>query len=681
MPHDLNFLEHEEQASQLSPRKRRHIRSILIGLLIVFIGWIVVVSIATGQVIASAFDGRDALLLARDAAIDLQFEEASGHLQDAETSFAKAKKGFFYLRPLRVVPWLGSQIRAAEAIVVSGQSVIDALGDVLDLGGELIRLSGLSEADIRLIMEGLSPTVTFDDLSSETKLAILMRLNRSASDLELTEAKIAIARAELSRINRDAVIAPVLGALEPVEERLAELQETIHILSIAAHLLPEFVGIGEEKTHLILFMNNAELRPGGGFIGTYGILNMENGDIQSLDTTDVYSLDRAAEPFIDVQPPAALSRYNATSIWFFRDSNWSPDFAISAGSVLGAYEREVRAISESQVPPDAEVAGIVTPQFDGVIGFTPDWAADLLEITGPLTAGGQTFDAQNVFDKLEYQVEFGYVGQGIPETQRKEILAQLVDEMKSALFSLPISEWVHVLQATEAAIENKQFVLFNTDEDAQSVIQRVGWGGVIEPKTSDKIMLVDANLAALKTDPAVERHLTYEIERNDSGEYIGRVTVVYNHTGIFDWKTTRYRTYTRLYVPEGSELLGVQGSLLNDRTQNPTGAAGPVDTEHDLAQAGFVTFGTFTSVEPGQSQTLVFEFALAESVERAIRSNDYALSFFKQIGAGNHSLTLDLDFDKNVSSATPSEDPNEWGDDRYLLNTKLDQDLEMMIEF
>ncbi len=678
MTHNLNFLEQNEPAPPKKIHghgKRRTLVFIGVSILIIFAIWLVAIVIAAGQLLASALDGRDALQRAQASAIELQFETARSELAEADSSFAQAERSFVLLRTLQFLPWIGPQIKAADTMVVSGRYVIDAIDDVLEIGSELIRLSGLTQEDIANITEGLSPEMSFDDLSSDTKLAILNRLHTSASDLELTQAKIDIALADLEQLDRDELVDPIAEALEPVEEQLHQLQETLRTLTIAANLLPEFAGLEEEKTHLLLFLNNAELRPGGGFIGTFGILKMHGGDIKALDTEDVYTLDRAAEPYIQIDPPEPLRRYNAASEWFFRDGNWSPDFAVSAVQLISLFEQEIRAI-----PPE-DRANIQPPaKIDGVIGFTPDVASDLLEITGPLTAGGQTFNAQNVFDKLEYQVEFGYVGQRIPESQRKEILSQLVDEMKSALFRLPLSEWLEVLDIMERAFQNKQLILYSTDEKTQAILERVGWAGHIEPTTSDVQLVVDANLASLKSDPVVKRHITYEIHRNEDGRYIGRTSITYNHTGTFDWKTTRYRTYTRLYVPTGSELIGVKGSYLNDKTQNPTGAAAPVDVGDDLSEAGLISFGTFTSVEPGDTHTLIFEYTLSKEVVHAIEDGAYDLTFVKQIGAQNHTLTLDLDFDKNVTHAVPPEDSNEWGDDRYRLNTILDQDLEFRIE-
>ena len=115
-----------------------------------------------------------------------------------------------------------------------------------------------------------------------------------------------------------------------------------------------------------------------------------------------------------------------------------------------------------------------------------------------------------------------------------------------------------------------------------------------------------------------------------------------------------------------------KGALVDDKLRNPAGDPGTVDIGQDL---GFTTFGTFIAIEPGAVGELVFEYKLAPSVVEAIEMHLYQLTVIKQIGAANYPLTLNLDFDKKVSSAMPSEDEEGWGDDTYRLNTILDQDL------
>ena len=47
----------------------------------------------------------------------------------------------------------------------------------------------------------------------------------------------------------------------------------------------------DEKTFLVLFQNNMELRPGGGFIGAFAIVKLKDGKIISMTTHDLSNFD------------------------------------------------------------------------------------------------------------------------------------------------------------------------------------------------------------------------------------------------------------------------------------------------------------------------------------------------------------------------------------------------------
>jgi len=673
MSHEANFFDTHSPAPIIKQRKyRRWFWPIILVVLIILAAWVIYILIAAGKVVSASLDGRDSLLEARDAAVALDFEKSKEELKKAEIYFIQADNDFRLLKPIRSLPWVEDQIDAAEAMVISGRSVAAALIEVVDIGAELVRLTGLSDKEVAGIMQGISPDLTFRDLAPETRRAILLRLEASADDLELTQARIAIARSELQSIETSSVISPVVDALEPLDEQLVQLEEVVDTLSLAARIIPPFAGLEGEQAHLLLFLNNAEMRPGGGFVGSYGVLKTLDGDINSLQTHDVYYLDNAADPHFDLAPPLPLAHYLSASKWYFRDANWSPDFAVSSRQLIERFNAETQAL-----PPEIQTVVQSPVAFSGVIGITPDFAADILKIIGPVRAGGQEFNAENIFDRLEYQVEYGYVGQDIPEEQRKEILADLVEKITDQLFSLPFSEWLTVIDVSKNALRTKQFILFSDDQKTEEMISKVNWGGRVLPSATDIQMVIDANLASLKTDPAVDRIITYEIFRNNDGRYVGRTKIKYQHTGRFDWKTTRYRTYTRLYVPAGSEFIRATGTLADDKTRNPSLASGKVDVGEEL---GLTYFGAFTAVEPGKTQEISFEYLLADQVVQDIQSGSYKLEVLKQIGAAVHSLTLNLDFDKNVTDASVPENKDQWGDDTYRLDTELDEDLKFEIE-
>jgi hypothetical protein len=165
--------------------------------------------------------------------------------------------------------------------------------------------------------------------------------------------------------------------------------------------------------------------------------------------------------------------------------------------------------------------------------------------------------------------------------------------------------------------------------------------------------------------------------RPEGDSWVARAAVTYRNTGRFTWKTTRYRTYTRFYVPIGSALLKGEGAMLDDKLNDPQRRPGVWDVDEDL---GRTVFGSFVSIEPGETRTLAVEYEVSDAVARMIRSGRYDLLFQKQLGTEGHGLTLDLGFGKNVVRATPAEDAREWGDAAYRFSTDLKVDRKFTID-
>ena len=637
---------------------------IVIGILIIGIA---VFGFFFTRTVVAAFDGRDALVRAKEAVLEMDFERAVGEIRRASASFDRVASGVRALQFVERVPWIGARLRVSVGLLQSGREVIRALFRITEIGSELVRLSGLTESEIKSAFDGTSTDITFEALPPETKRAILRRLSAAANDFFALHTSLILAEAEIKTVTTDPITLPYFTMLDSWRSKLAETRSLIETVAIASGLLPQFLGLEKEKDTLLLFLNNNELRPGGGFIGTYGVITMKDGEMTDIRTADSYRLDRAAEPFLKTIPPVPIQKHLAVSGWFFRDANWSPDFALSARKATELWNVEARLVPSVEPPRS----------FENVVGFTPTLVSSLLKIIGPLRIAGQVFTAENIADRLEYQVEQGYVGQRIPESQRKEILADLVSLMKAKLYALPLVTWKDVLAAIQEAFRTKQFVLYSDDQAVEEILARVGWGGRVLPQTADVQMVVDANLASLKSDQAVSRSVRYEVFRNTDKQFVGRTSIRYEHHGQFDWKTTRYRTYTRLFAPKGSKLIRVDGTLAGDLLQNPSRAPGVVDVASDLE---LTSFGAFTSVEPGQAQELVFEYLLAPEVVESIESKHYRLSWFKQIGAQEAALTLTLDFDKNITFAAPAETESAWGDDVYRVETTINEDRVFVVE-
>ncbi|MBP9751579.1 MAG: DUF4012 domain-containing protein [Candidatus Moranbacteria bacterium] len=296
---------------------------------------------------------------------------------------------------------------------------------------------------------------------------------------------------------------------------------------------------GKTYTLLLLLQNNYELRPGGGFLGQYGILKVQNGKILSFTFEDANLLDQRITA--KVTPPWPLTRYAQIKKWKFRDSNFSPDFPTNAAKAEYFYR----------------LSGGRT-QFDGVIAVNADVLNHVIGVVGSITVPGfGTYTAENAAIDLEEDVERAYLGDDVPaelKQNRKNVMKILSAEIVKRIGSIGDIQKLANLGLEE--LRNKNIQLFFKDATLQEKVASVHWDGAVSKEWSkDYLMIVDANLGALKTDYYMRRSLEYTVDF--TGEK-PKATVLhtYDHTATRgDWRTSDYHTYTRILAPSGSKYI------------------------------------------------------------------------------------------------------------------------------
>lgn len=424
------------------------------------------------------------------------------------------------------------------------------------------------------------------------------------------------------------------------------------------NLMQKFLGFENKQTFLLLFLNNTELRPGGGFIGAYAVLEVDRGLPKVIKVEGTEILDNLAPRENVIAPPEIMAKYLKTSRWNFRDSNWSPDFSVSAEKALELYKSE---------------NGIKAEEIDAVIGFTPTLIEELIKISGPIVVNGEEFNAQNFTEKLEYEVEYNYEKRGYSFENRKQMLKDITYALVAKLGQDALLHWPEYFSLVDKMFKGKQISVYSLDEEIEQMISVKDWGGRVKNNLNeDYILWVDANLGALKTDFSIKRFLTYSFSPDTSNQYTAEAKMKYEHTGKFDWRTTRYLSYVRLYTPAGSELLEVAEIKNGKKTIQKN-----IDQGEEL---GKKWFGYFISIEPGDTKELSFKFKVDPSVVNKINNNAYDLLVQKQLGSVGTKLNLNLNFSKRVSSALPGEMETDWGNNNYLLKTDLDMDKNFIIK-
>ncbi|MDD2766532.1 MAG: DUF4012 domain-containing protein [Candidatus Moranbacteria bacterium] len=330
----------------------------------------------------------------------------------------------------------------------------------------------------------------------------------------------------------------MLGLVPISQETRADLET---VISLADAVLSTQ---GQEKVFLILFQNNLELRPGGGFIGSFGILKIKDGTVTDLAIHDTGNFDGRIPS--TVLPPYPMKETLGINSWKFRDSNYSPDFPLNAKQAELFYQM-----------------GQGQEQFDGVVAITTNVLSSFLRVTGPVTLEGfpGTYGADNAVLDLEYQVEQGYLRQDIAFGDRKSVMSILGFEILKQVKELSFSKKYELFQVILDDLRSKDIQLAFKDELLQEEIAFSGWDGKVDEKwRNDYLLLVDANLNSFKSDYYMKRSYAYTIDLSSEIPQASLAVTYKNTAKIKDWFAKDYQTFLRVYIPQGSYIKTVQGA-------------------------------------------------------------------------------------------------------------------------
>jgi len=532
------------------------------------------------KVYQQSLKAKENLLKAQESITLQDYSQAEELIYQSNENFNNARVELKKMSLLRFIPIVSQQYQAIDKILKVGADISESTSSLVTLAVDII--SPLKK----------NGNISFGDISVAEKRVILAKLNDSQNTFTLADQVIKKSDNTIKNISETGLIGPVKETVTLLKEYLPQAEETIGQLSVLAKILPNIAGFPNSQKFLFLLQNNTELRPTGGFIGTYGVLVLKDADILKFETNNVYNLDEKAENLY-IDPPEPLTKYNKTTQWYLRDSNWSPDFPTAAEKALWFYQKE----------------GGGEKNFDGVIAITPDLIESLIELTGPITVHGLEFTSENFTDTLQYQVEKGFLQKDLEESQRKEIIGDLSKILIEKVYSLPQEKWDDLFQIIDKELKEKHLLLYFKDEPAENLAKQNNWAGHVIQNAGDYFMFIDTNLASLKTDPYVSRSLKYSLTENNN-QYTANFMVKYKNEADFTWKTTRYRTYFRLYVPQGSQLIDIVGTNEEKNVVN------------DL---GKTYFGSFVTVEPGEEKTITFKYKLPKSIYNMVNDGQYQL--------------------------------------------------------
>jgi len=362
---------------------------------------------------------------------------------------------------------------------------------------------------------------------------------------------------------------------------------------------------GEEKVFLVLFQNNMELRPGGGFIGSFGIVKVKDGSVTEFASHDVINFDGRIPD--TVPAPYPLPETLGVKTLKLRDSNISPDWSVNAEAAEDFYKM-----------------GKGEEDFDGIIGITTNVLSSFLSVVGPVEVPGYPgeYDAETGVLDLEYQVEQAFYKQGITRGERKSIMNLLGNLILEKAKALPITGKYELFRVVLDDLHKKDIQIFFKDESLQSVVREAGWSGEVNREwDADYLLAVDSNMNSFKTDYRMRRKMAYMIDLRGEAPK-AKLVVTYEHTAKEkDYMTKDYQSFSRVYVPEGSWLESVVGN------------AKPAVFGSEL---GKKYFGAIIQIPLGATRTVTWNYVLP----KGFGAEGYDLLVEKQPGLNDVPVTV-----------------------------------------
>lgn len=435
-----------------------------------------------------------------------------------------------------------------------------------------------------------------------------------------------------------------------LRENLPKIRQIIAQGKSFLSVAPQFLGISDKKTYLLLLQNNMELRPTGGFIGSYGLLTFEKGRLIDLRVEDVYTADGQLKGH--VEPPPSVKKY-LKEHWFLRDSNWDPDFPLSAQKAEWFLEKEIGQVTE------------------GVVAFDLGLIQSLLSALGQVTLPDyqETITADNLFEKAEKYAEIDFFP---GSTQKKDFLGALSRRLMEKLTNEENIKWLAVLEAVNKSLAEKHLLFYFNDPALQNLVQTGGFGGEVKDlPTFDYLMVNDANVGMNKANAFLERKINYEVTIGEQGEVESKLTTFYENKSPADaWPGGKLGNYLRVYLP--------LGAVLNGATLN-----GKVVQGGEMATAsGKTVFSLYFEVPVGEVRQLNLSYRLPLNIRQLEDSEKsvYDLYVQKQPGTDKDSLTLTINYPANLEIFKTNPQAN-MEEQSLTWSSNLSTDRKFLIEF
>ena len=497
------------------------IAGLALVLILPFQGYTYYQEIKTSQAEIQGYSEQAKNLLASLGQVE-NLDDALSGLSEAQQTINLAQQELNQINNLVVeiaglIPHAGKKVKSGEAL--------------LAMGDNLVQAATIIAKGVQTLLSGEGNMIT--------------KVDALLSYVEQAKPAIITAREQAELVDPGSLPQEYEKTFNLIFENLNYLEQNLDDLIALGHTLEIMLGKDQEQRYLFIFENNNELRPTGGFMGSFALIDIDRGEIQNIEVPGGGTYDMQGSLDTNVLAPEPLRLI--ADRWELQDANWFPDFPTSAEKIIWFYEH----------------SGGATP--DGVIVVTATFMEQLLEVYGPIAMPeyGRTFTAENFIDEVQVIVEVEYDKE---ENKPKKVIGDLAPIMLEKILHANKEQMLATLEVIKRALAEKHVLIYSKNQTVSQDLETRGWNGSVKQTDGDFLMVINSNIAGGKTDGVIEQEYDLNTEISEQGEIINTLKITRTHTGIKNqgFSGVNNVNYLRVYVPKGAELISASGFMPPD---------------------------------------------------------------------------------------------------------------------
>jgi hypothetical protein len=596
-----------------------------IGLMVFFILMVVAIGIPglltyqKGMKLYASVNELKAAAKSQDLAkIKSQIEVTKNDLKSFKTSYQ-------LLSWTKILPFVGAYVAdgshaltAAEAGMDSGLTVVNSIEPFSDLLG----LKGGSAQQVQA--DGAKTAQDRIDFIVKSLPTLIPQMDKISGQMKTVET-------ELNKINAERY--PEKFKNYEVRKNIKLAQELVSQVSVimtngkpVIENAPYLLGMDTPRTYMLIFQNDKELRPTGGFLTAYAIMTVDKAKFNPALSDDIYNLDAKYKPSIPAPKPIVnyiKGPYVLSQNLRLRDMNWWPDFPTS----MGTFSKAIQEVGVKDI--------------DGIIAVDTRVLESLLKVIGPIGVPGfgnfstdidPECNCSQVIHELEKYADVegpiiwdpvtGKIIQRPKNSEnRKKIIGPLMNSVLANAMGQPKEKLAPLFTAAFNSVMEKHVLFYLYDEKVQKSVVDFGIGGAIKDYNGDYLHISDANLGGRKSNLYATEEVMQEVKIDGNGNATKTVTITYKNPEKHDgWLNSVLPVWVRIYVPKGSELTAIEGL-------EPKG--------EPYEESGKTVFSGFFQLRPEGLAKVTFQYKLPFKVK-----DQYKLLIQKQPGANDYLYTV-----------------------------------------